>query len=55
MHYVIRALMLAAIGFGGPAWAYEETVVTDGGSLMGTLTLEGHSSQAEGLQPELAP
>ena len=41
MHPIIPAAMLVAIGFGGPAWAYEEIAVTDGGSLSGTLSLEG--------------
>jgi hypothetical protein len=41
VHPIITAAMLAAMGFGGPAWAYEETAVTDGGSLSGTLFLEG--------------
>src|SRR6476646_9198347 len=41
MHLVITAAILAAIGFGVPAWAYEEIAVTDGGSVSGTLFLEG--------------
>ncbi len=48
MHYVITAAMLAAIGFGGPAWAYEEIAVTDGGSLSGTLSLEGQVPRPKG-------
>jgi hypothetical protein len=48
MHYVITAAMLAAIGFGGPTWAYEEIAVTDGGSLSGTLSLEGPVPRPKG-------
>ena len=48
MHYVITAAMLAAIGFGVPAWAYEEIAVTDGGSLSGTLSLEGQVPRPKG-------
>ena len=48
MHPVITAAMLAAIGFGGPAWAYEEIAVTDGGSLSGTLSLEGQVPRPKG-------
>ena len=48
MHYVITAAMLAVIGFGGPAWAYEEIAVTDGGSLSGTLSLEGQVPRPKG-------
>jgi hypothetical protein len=55
MHYVIRAVLLASIGFGGPAWAYEETVVTDGGSLMGTLSLEGQVPKPKGYNLTTLP
>ena len=48
MHPVITAAMIAAIGFGGPAWAYEEIAVTDGGSLSGTLFLEGQVPRPKG-------
>jgi hypothetical protein len=47
--------MLASIGFGGPAWAYEETVVTDGGSLMGTLSLEGQVPKPKGYNLTTLP
>ncbi len=55
MHYVITAAMLAAIGFGGPAWAYEEIAVTDGGSLSGTLSLEGPVPRPKGYNPITLP
>ena len=48
MHPVITAAMIAAIGFGGPAWAYEEIAVTDGGSFSGTLSLEGQVPRPKG-------
>ena len=48
MRHVITAAMLAAIGFGGPAWAYEGIAVTDGGSLSGTLSLEGQVPRPKG-------
>ena len=48
MHPVITAAILAAIGFGVPAWAYEEIAVTDGGSLSGTLFLEGQVPKPKG-------
>jgi hypothetical protein len=47
--------MLASIGFGAPAWAYEETVVTDGGSLMGTLSLEGQVPKPKGYNLTTLP
>lgn len=48
MHSVIAATILAVIVFVGPAWAYEEIVVTDGGSLSGTLSLEGPVPKPKG-------
>src|SRR5678809_911745 len=48
MHLVITVAILAAIGLGMPAWAYEEIAVTDGGSLTGTLFLEGQVPRPKG-------
>ena len=48
MHLVITVAILAAIGLGMPAWAYDEIAVTDGGSLTGTLFLEGQVPRPKG-------
>ena len=41
MRYLCAALIAALAGAGEVAWAYEETIVSDGGTLVGTVTLDG--------------
>jgi hypothetical protein len=41
MNYLLAALLTVGMGFGAPAWAYEEIAVENGGTLAGTVTLEG--------------
>ena len=46
---IVMGLMAACLG--SPAFAYEEIAVSEGGTLMGTVKLEGKGSKAERLQP----
>ena len=39
MSYLCAALIAALAGVGEVAWAYEETIVSDGGTLVGTVSL----------------
>lgn len=55
MRYVITVVLLAAIGLGGPAWGYEEITVTEGGSLVGTVTLDGHVPKPKGYNLTTLP
>lgn len=48
MRYKLTAVIIAAIGFGGPAWAYEDIAVTDGGSLSGAVSLDGQVPKPKG-------
>lgn len=55
MRYVITVALLAAIGLGGPAWGYEEITVTEGGSLVGTVTLDGQVPKPKGYNLTTLP
>ena len=55
MRYVMTVSLLAAIGLGGPAWGYEEITVTEGGSLVGTVTLDGHVPKPKGYNLTTLP
>ena len=55
MRYVMAVALLAAIGLGGPAWGYEEITVTEGGSLFGTVTLDGHVPKPKGYNLTTLP
>ena len=48
MRFVRAAVIFAALGFGHPVLAYEETVVSDGGTIVGTVTLEGKVPKPKG-------
>jgi hypothetical protein len=48
MRYVMTVALLATIGLGGPAWGYEEITVTEGGSLVGAVTLDGQVPKPKG-------
>lgn len=55
MRYVMTVALLAAIGLGGPAWGYEEITVTEGGSLVGTVTLDGQVPKPKGYNLTTLP
>ncbi|MCX5724693.1 MAG: carboxypeptidase-like regulatory domain-containing protein [Nitrospirae bacterium] len=55
MRSVIATMMVATVGFGNPVWAYEEIAVTDGGSLTGTVTLEGQVPKPKGYNLTTLP
>ena len=55
MRYVMTVALLAAIGLEGPAWGYEEITVTEGGSLVGTVTLDGHVPKPKGYNLTTLP
>jgi hypothetical protein len=55
MRYVMAVALLAAIGLGGPAWGYEEITVTEGGSLVGTVTLDGQVPKPKGYNLTTLP
>ncbi len=55
MRYVMTVALLAMIGLGGPAWGYEEITVTEGGSLVGTVTLDGHVPKPKGYNLTTLP
>ena len=45
MRYTSRFCSSQPIFRGGAAWAYEETTVSDGGTLLGTVKLEGQDAK----------
>ena len=55
MRYVMTVALLAAIGLGGPAWGYEEITVTEGGSVGGAVTLDGHVPKPKGYNLTTLP
>jgi hypothetical protein len=55
MRYVMTVALLAAIGLGGPAWGYEEITVTEGGSVVGAVTLDGHVPKPKGYNLTTLP
>jgi len=48
MRYLCAALIDALAGAGEVAWAYEDVIVSDGGMLVGTVTLEGAVPKPKG-------
>jgi len=42
-------------GIGSPAWSYEETAVTDGGRVVGTITLDGQVPKPKGYNLTTLP
>ncbi len=58
-HWVLNSMLAIVIGLGmaaGPrAFAYEETAVTDGGTLTGSLTLEGEVPMPKGYNLTTLP
>ena len=55
MIYLLVALIVAVTGVGGPAWAYEEVPVVDGGRLIGAVTLEGKIPKPKGYNLTTLP
>ncbi|MBM4123961.1 MAG: carboxypeptidase regulatory-like domain-containing protein [Nitrospira sp.] len=49
MNYVRVAMALALLMAAAPAWAYEETTVTDGGAITGTVTVAGGKPAPKGF------
>jgi Polysaccharide lyase family 4, domain II len=54
MHYLIACLLLAAVA-NGEASAYDETTVSDGGTVLGTVKLEGHVPKPKGYNLTTLP
>ncbi|HTL60652.1 MAG TPA: carboxypeptidase regulatory-like domain-containing protein [Nitrospira sp.] len=54
MHYLIVCLLLAAV-INGEASAYDETTVSDGGTVLGTVKLEGHVPKPKGYNLTTLP
>jgi Polysaccharide lyase family 4, domain II len=54
MHYLIACLLLAAVA-NGEASAYDETTVFDGGTVLGTVKLEGHVPKPKGYNLTTLP
>ena len=48
MHYAISVLLIAVTTLGASAWAYEDVIVSDGGTLVGSVTLEGKVPRPKG-------
>jgi hypothetical protein len=48
MRSLCVALIAALAGVGEVAWAYEETIVSEGGTLVGTVTLDGKVPRPKG-------
>ena len=55
MHYLIVILLLATCLNGEGSWAYEETTVTDGGTVLGTVKLEGQAPKPKGYNLTTLP
>jgi hypothetical protein len=55
MHYSICLLLVAAFLSGGPAWAYEETAVVEGGTVLGTVKLDGNVPKPKGYNLTTLP
>jgi Polysaccharide lyase family 4, domain II len=55
MHGIISILLLAACLYGGAARAYEETTVSDGGTVLGTVKLEGQVPKPKGYNLTTLP
>lgn len=55
MHYLTLILLLVASLNGEASWAYEETTVSDGGTVIGTVTLEGQVPKPKGYNLTTLP
>ena len=55
MPRIILLLLLAVFFCGTTVWAYEEMVVSDGGTVFGTVKLEGHVPKPKGYNLTTLP
>jgi hypothetical protein len=55
MKYFVSVLMVVASSVWWPAWAYQETTVSEGGTLMGTVKLEGQVPKPKGYNLTTLP
>lgn len=55
MRYVLATFVALITGLGSTAWSYEETAVTDGGTLTGRVTLEGKVPKPKGYNLTTLP
>jgi len=55
MLYMIAILLLATYLSGGAAWAYEDIAVSDGGTVLGTVKLEGQVPKPKGYNLTTLP
>jgi polysaccharide lyase family 4-like protein len=55
MLYAMSVLLLAMTIYGEAAWAYEEATVSDGGKLLGTITLDGQVPRPKGYNLTTLP
>lgn len=55
MRYAVAVLLLVLGGYDWAAWAYEEVILTNGGALTGTITLEGKIPRPKGYNLTTLP
>ena len=55
MRYVLAAMFAMMAGMDSSAWAYEEGPVTDGGRVVGTITLDGQVPKPKGYNLTTLP
>src|SRR4030065_398884 len=55
MRFLCAVLFARLVGAGEVAWAYEETVVSEGGTIVGTVTLEGQVPKPKGYNLTTLP
>jgi len=48
MRFLLAVIDAVMTGMGSPTWAYEESSVTEGGRLVGTITLDGQVPRPKG-------
>lgn len=48
MRYLLVVIVAVMTGISSPAWSYEETVVSNGGKLVGSITLDGAIPKPKG-------
>jgi len=55
MRYLLVALVGIVTGIGSPVWSYEEVSVTDGGRVVGTITIDGQVPKPKGYNLTTLP
>ena len=48
MHYVVSGILIVIVTFGWSAWGYEKTMLSEGGTLVGAVTLDGQVLKPKG-------